>query len=214
MVNFQKNGLNAPEKPLLWYPAGVRLRLASASSRRLALLQQVGLSPEVWPTSVDETRWPFEAAHHYVERMARSKAEAGVDPSVDLVIGADTVVVLGEEVMGKPTESEEAKAMLARLSGNVHRVLTGVAVSGQNHSVVRTVVVESKVRFKELTSLEIEAYVATNEPLDKAGAYGIQGVGAFLVAHVEGSYSGIVGLPLFETLALLLSFGLTFSCAR
>ncbi|MBF0439217.1 MAG: septum formation inhibitor Maf [Magnetococcales bacterium] len=201
------------------------MRLASASQRRLTLLQQVGLNPEVWPTHVDETLWPGENAHHYVERMAKTKALAGLAPEVDLVLGADTAVVLGgthqpdgsylgEEIMGKPTDANEAVAMLTRLSGKVHRVLTGVAVFADHEHSGISVVVETKVRFKILTIHEINAYVATQEPLDKAGAYAIQGIGAFLVAHVDGSYSGVVGLPLFETLEILQSFGLTFCSTR
>lgn len=197
-----------------WQPEGVRLRLASASERRLTLLRQVGLNPEVWPAHVDETRYSGEDAIHYVERMARTKAQAGLAPQVDLVLGADTIVVLGEEIMGKPQDAAEATAMLTRLSGNIHRVLTGVAVFRHNDPMGRSLVVETKVRVKELTANEIAAYVATKEPMDKAGAYAIQGLGAFLAAHVEGSYSGVVGLPLFETLALLKSFGLTFFGSR
>ncbi len=210
MGKFQKKGENGVFSPPLWYPADTHLRLASASARRLALLQQVGLNPEVWPAHVDETCWPDEPPDHYVARMANTKAMAGVADHVDLVLGADTAVVLGDEIMGKPVDAQDAMAMLGRLSGKTHRVLTGVAVVGGLEMVCHSVVVASEVRVKSLTLPEIKAYIATGEPMDKAGAYAIQGMGAFMVADVRGSYSGVVGLPLFETLSLLERFGLTF----
>ncbi|MBF0126964.1 MAG: septum formation inhibitor Maf [Magnetococcales bacterium] len=214
LENFPKTGENAPISPPFWQPEGLRLRLASASERRLTLLRQVGLNPEVCPGDVDESRLPGEEALQYVERMARTKARAGWHPRTDLVIGADTAVVLGEEIMGKPKDPEEAGRMLARLSGQTHRVLTGIAVLGGRPMTERARVTTSTVQVKRLSSNEINAYIATGEPMDKAGAYGIQGLGAFLVARVEGSYSGVVGLPLYETLELLASFGLTFSDTR
>ncbi len=195
----------------LWRPSGVRLRLASASERRRTLLEQVGLRPEVHPTHVDESRLPGEEAEDYVERLARLKAAAGRDPNVELVLGADTAVVLDKEILGKPADAQEAVAMLTRLSGRSHRVLTGVTLMGHPCPEGRSLVVASQVWIKELSQTEIRAYVASGEPMDKAGAYGIQGLGAFLVARVEGSWSGVAGLPLYETLGLLASFGLTFA---
>lgn len=194
-----------------WKPVGTRLRLASASARRLMLLRQVGLDPEVHPTDVDESRRADEHAVDYVRRMALEKARAGVTREVDLVLGADTAVVLEDEIMGKPRDQADAMAMLARLSGREHRVLTGVALCSPDRPRERAVVVESRVRFKRLSDAEILAYVKSGEPFDKAGAYAIQGLGAAWVARVSGSYSGVVGLPLFETLELLRDFGLTFS---
>ncbi|MBF0179800.1 MAG: septum formation inhibitor Maf [Magnetococcales bacterium] len=189
----------------------MRLRLASASERRRTLLEQVGLRPEVHPTHVDESRLPGEEAEDYVERLARLKAAAGRDPNVELVLGADTAVVLDKEILGKPADAQEAVAMLTRLSGRSHRVLTGVTLMGHPCPEGRSLVVASQVWIKELSQTEIRAYVASGEPMDKAGAYGIQGLGAFLVARVEGSWSGVAGLPLYETLGLLASFGLTFA---
>ncbi|MBF0214868.1 MAG: septum formation inhibitor Maf [Magnetococcales bacterium] len=196
----------------MWQFPGGRLCLASASERRVTLLRQVGLDPEVWPAHIDESVAPLEEPVAYVARMALSKARAVRDVRRDrVVLGADTAVVLDREILGKPAGSEEAASMLARLAGKDHRVLTAVAVCGGNRPEERVRVVSTLVRFKNLTKQEISAYVATGEPLDKAGAYGIQGVGAFLVTHMEGSYSGVVGLPIFETLELLRNFGLTFS---
>ncbi|MBF0293932.1 MAG: septum formation inhibitor Maf [Magnetococcales bacterium] len=189
----------------------MRLRLASASERRRTLLEQVGLRPEVHPTHLDETRLPGEEAEAYVERLSLLKAAAGRDPNVDLVLGADTAVVLDGEILGKPADQQEAEAMLSRLSGRPHRVLTGVTLLGSPYPQGRSLVVESGVWIKKLSQAEIRAYVASGEPMDKAGAYGIQGLGAFLVARVEGSWSGVAGLPLYETLGLLASFGLTFA---
>ena len=179
------------------------LCLASASPRRLALLRQVDLEPLVRPGSVDETRHPGETVEAYVSRMAQAKAVAGSGEDVDLTIGADTAVVLGTDVLGKPADASVAKAMLALLSGRMHRVVTGVAVYDRLAERCRYQLVETRVWVKHLTSAEISAYVATGEPLDKAGSYGIQGIGGFMVSRLEGSYSGVVGLPLFETLALL-----------
>ncbi|MEO5345381.1 MAG: Maf family protein [Magnetococcus sp. YQC-9] len=195
----------------MWRPSGLRLRLASASERRLTLLKQVGLAPEVHPACVDESRLDGEDAETYVRRMALVKARAGVADGIDLVLGADTAVVLDEEIMGKPCDEQDAVDMLSRLSGRQHRVLTGVAVCAPDLPQGRAVVVESAVHFKQLTEFEIRAYVLSGEPFDKAGAYGIQGLGAMLVQQLSGSYSGVVGLPLFETVALLRDFGLTFS---
>lgn len=190
--------------------AAIRVRLASASERRLTLLRQVGMDPEVMPAQIDEMVWPEEDPVDYVARMALTKARAVWEPHVPLVLGADTAVVCDQEILGKPENVEHAVAMLTRLSGRWHRVLTGVALckADDPHGMVQ--VVETRVCFKSLTNQEIRSYVATKEPLDKAGAYAIQGVGAFMVARVEGSYSGVVGLPLFETLELVRNYGLTF----
>ena len=179
------------------------LCLASASPRRLDLLRQVGLEPLVRPGAVDESRRPGEAVRDYVTRMATDKAVSGVGADVDLSIGADTAVVLDGEILGKPTDAADARRMLARLSGREHRVITGVAVCGRTADRCRSRLVETRVWIKPLAPEEIAAYVATGEPMDKAGAYGIQGVGGFMVTRLEGSYSGVVGLPLFETLQLL-----------
>ena len=189
-----------------WWLKGKRLCLASASSRRLALLQQVGLDPEVQVTDLDETQWPGESVRDYIERMARSKAQADFITQADLIIGADTVVVVAGDVLGKPHSHEEARKMLQRMGGREHQVMTAVAVYHPSSHRCLVRIVETRVWVKPLSPEEISAYVATGEPLDKAGAYGIQGVGAFIVTHIDGSYSGVVGLPLYETLALLREF--------
>jgi len=187
---------------------GAPLVLASASPRRLALLRQVGLDPLVRPVEIDESRKPGEAILHFAERLAVEKAQEGLrEASADFgegvcVIGADTVVVLGERDLGKPRDEAEAREMLRALSGREHRVVTGVAV-GRGEGRIASLVAVTRVTVKEMSDAEIAGYVATGEPMDKAGSYGIQGVGAFMVAGLIGSYSGVVGLPIFETLALL-----------
>ncbi|MEO5362487.1 MAG: Maf family protein [Magnetococcus sp. DMHC-8] len=185
---------------------GQRICLASASPRRLALLRQVGVEPLVRPADLDETRPPGEAVRAYVERMAIGKARMNPTATADLVIGADTIVVLDDDVLHKPEHADAACRMLARLAGRQHRVLTAVAVFQPATHCCRHQVVESLVWIKPLSTEEIAAYVATGEPLDKAGAYGIQGVGAALVSRLDGSCSGVAGLPLCETLALLREF--------
>jgi septum formation protein len=183
-----------------------RLVLASGSPRRRELLERLGLSFDVLPADVDESPRPGEEPRGYVLRLAREKAErvaerlAGRRP-FSVVLAADTAVVLGEEILGKPGNGREAEAILSRLSGNDHRVLTGVAVA--QAAGVESTVVETRVRFRVLSAEEIRWYVATGEPLDKAGAYGIQGVGGAFVRAIEGSASNVVGLPLVETLELL-----------
>lgn len=214
MRNFPKNGLGGSGVVRGWEASGRRLRLASASSRRLELLRQVGLEPEVSPADVDESRLAGESARAYVERMALTKARAGVNGGTDLVLGADTVVVVDDELLGKPADAAQAAAMLGRLSGRAHVVMTGVAVCAPEAPEGRGVVVESRVWFKSLNHEEIMSYIASGEPMDKAGAYGLQGLGGCLVARLEGSCSGVVGLPLCETVEILKSFGLTFSRPR
>ncbi|MBF0462657.1 MAG: septum formation inhibitor Maf [Magnetococcales bacterium] len=185
---------------------GTPICLASASPRRLSLLRQVGVEPLVCPTDLDETRWPGEPVRDYVVRMATGKARLNPSVVADLVIGADTIVVLAGQMLGKPEHATEARQMLTRMQGRSHRVLTAVAVYQPATDRCAHRLVESRVWIKPLDWAEIIAYVATGEPLDKAGAYGIQGVGAALVARIDGSCSGVAGLPLCETLALLREF--------
>lgn len=177
--------------------------LASASPRRRALLDAVGLSPTVDPADVDETPRAIEAPLAYALRVATDKAKKR--PHSVPVLAADTVVALDGAILGKSAEPSEAKQMLERLSGRTHTVHTAVVVWAGGH--LYSEVVSSLVRFRRLSSAEIERYVQTGEPLDKAGAYGIQGAGGALVASVEGSYTNIVGLPLEETLRLLALVG-------
>lgn len=179
-----------------------RLVLASRSPRRRELLEQLGLALEVRPTDADETVLPGEAPRDYVLRVAREKARASGGA---VVLAADTAVVLGDEVLGKPADAGEARRMLERLSGTRHEVLTGVCVRKASAAlaVELDAVVATTVRFARLSPAEIAWYVGTGEPLDKAGAYAIQGAGGAFVLEVSGSVSNVVGLPLAETAALL-----------
>lgn len=192
-----------PTIALPWLAMKKTLCLASASPRRLELLQQIGLSPQIRPTQIEEIRLVGESPEIFVERMAREKAQAGLGPGIDLSLGADTIVVLDNEILGKPKNPADALRMLSALSGRTHRVLTAIAVWQQPAQTCLTDVVVSHVKMKNASKAEIAAYVATGEPMDKAGSYAIQGVGAFFIQRLEGSYSAVVGLPIYETLELL-----------
>ncbi len=180
-----------------------QLVLASTSPRRRELLAQLGVPFEVFAVAVDERPLSAELAADHVCRLALAKARAGaaqVGPQA-CVLGADTVVLLDGEIFGKPTDREQAVAMLRRLSGRTHEVLSAVArLHGGAHTVRLSA---SRVTFRVLSAVEIAAYCDTGEPLDKAGAYAIQGRAAAFIRHLEGSYSGVMGLPLFETAELL-----------
>jgi nucleoside triphosphate pyrophosphatase len=184
--------------------------LASASPRRRELLAQIGVEFVVRPAEIPEAPLGGEVAAAYVERMARAKAGAVwarvAEDAPRPVLAADTAVVVGTEILGKPRDSATALAMLARLSGRTHEVLSAIAVRFEDRT--ETSICASKVRFRATTAAERAAYCATSEPLDKAGAYGIQGCGAVFIADLQGSYSGVMGLPVFETAALLGRFGL------
>ncbi|OZB11880.1 MAG: septum formation protein Maf [Marinobacter sp. 34-60-7] len=182
------------------------LILASASPRRAELLTQMGVRFDVRPADIDETVADDESPGAYVERLAREKALAvAATQAGAVVLGSDTTVVLDGVILGKPTSAEDAEAMLDRLSGQTHQVMTGIAVvSGQQCC---SDVVVTDVTFRALSREEIRAYVASGEPMDKAGAYGIQGLGGVFVAHLNGSYSSVVGLPLYETARLLSHVG-------
>ena len=180
--------------------------LASSSPRRLELLRRIGIEPEVRPTDVDESVRAGETPEDLVARLSRAKADAVRDvPAGALVVAADTVVVLGEQVLGKPAGPADAIDMLTDLSGAEHRVLTGVHVrcGGRSAGAVDVTV----VRFRALDASEIEAYVATGEPLDKAGGYGIQGIGGMFVDSVHGSDTNVVGLPLATLVRLASDVG-------
>lgn len=182
--------------------------LASASPRRAELLQQMGLEFEARPVDIDESPLPGETPEEYVTRLAREKALAGSEAAGGeelRVIGSDTTVVLGNRILGKPATADEAEDMLTRLSGKPHRVLTAVAVAFGSQCQVE--LVETRVQFRSLGREEIDAYIATGEPMDKAGGYGIQGRGGIFVARIEGSYSSVVGLPLDETSRMLAQTG-------
>ena len=173
-----------------------RLVLASASPRRRELLAKLGLLPEIRPVNLDETPAPGEDARRYVERLAREKAAAAAGEGAEILLAADTAVVLDGEILGKPADPEEARTMLRRLSGRAHEVLTGVALLETPKGAAVSAIEETRVVFRTLDEEEIAAYVATGEARDKAGAYGIQGRAAVFVPRIEGSWSNVVGLPL------------------
>lgn len=181
------------------------LHLASQSPRRRELLTQLGVDFRVIDVDVPELRAAQESPREYVNRVARDKARAGLAALAGdagaAVLGADTEVVLDDEVFGKPRDALDAAAMLRRLSGGTHAVISAVWLVDARGE--RSACCVSRVRFAELDDAAIEAYVATGESFGKAGAYAIQGRGATLVEHLEGSYSGVMGLPLFETAQLL-----------
>jgi len=186
-----------------------RVVLASGSPRRHELLNLVGISHEVRPANIDETMRSGETPHRHAERLAREKASAVAtrDPGL-ITIGADTIVVVNRRVLGKPTDAHHAAAMLRQLSGRQHTVITAVAVSRGKK--LRSAVEEVRVKFRKLRDDEIEAYIATGEPLDKAGAYGIQGFGATIVECVEGDYFSVMGLPLARLVGLLRDVGVRY----
>ncbi|MBB3231535.1 Maf family protein [Halomonas stenophila] len=175
--------------------------LASASPRRRELLGSIDVPVEVRPVDLDETPLPGEAVEAYVLRLAEDKARAGAALGPLPTLGADTAVVCDGTILGKPRDREHAAAMLRALSGRRHEVLTAVAVTGPAGLLSTRVV--TRVTMREIAEEEIAAYWATGEPADKAGGYAIQGRGAVFVARLEGSHSAVVGLPLFETAALL-----------
>ncbi|EOL8944917.1 Maf family protein [Cronobacter dublinensis] len=182
------------------------LYLASGSPRRQELLGMLGVSFERLVPGVEEQRAEKEAPQDYVTRLARDKARAGVALAArDLpVLGADTIVVLDGDVLEKPRDASHAAEMLRRLSGQTHQVMTAVALADSLR--VRERLVITRVTFRALTAQDIAAYVESGEPMDKAGAYGIQGLGGCFVRSIEGSYHAVVGLPLVETWELLSEF--------
>jgi len=182
--------------------------LASASPRRRALLEQIGVSYRLLEVDVDESLQPGETPEEYVQRLALEKARAGHTRLAGKarlpVLGADTAVVVGSRIMGKPADREQGIEMLQALSGRSHQVLSAVAVVN-DHQAVR--LSNSEVTFCALSGDECRAYWDTGEPSGKAGAYAIQGIAACFITRLKGSYSGVMGLPLFETAALLREFG-------
>jgi septum formation protein len=199
-------------------PAKPKIYLASRSPRRRELLKQIGVSFEVLVlrehpargSDVDESLRPGESPDDYVRRVCRAKADAGWQRTVQRqlrkfpVLAADTIVCVDEKILGKPADGADAARMLRLLSGREHRVVTAVALKFDERT--ELVVSESRVCFCELAEAEIEAYVESGEPTDKAGAYAIQGRAAAFVTELHGSYSGIMGLPLYETAQLIAKF--------
>ena len=200
----------------------MRLYLASRSPRRRELLTQMGVAFDTLifrsglrgDAQVDETAHPGEAAPEYVERVARAKADHGICLLAERrlpmrpILAADTTLEFAGEIIGKPVDDADATAILQHLSGQTHRVLTGVAVSHEGRT--EYVVSVSEVRFRKIDDEEIRHYVHSGEPMDKAGAYGIQGRAGLFVEHLAGSYTGVMGLPVCETGELLKRFGWRF----
>ena len=186
---------------------GIPVVLASASPRRKQLLELLGLTPEIVPSDIDETWRNGEAPAPHAERLAREKVAALHRPDA-VVVGADTIVVIDGEILGKPADAADARAMVRRLAGREHEVFTAVAVAHGGR--MASGVVRTAVRFRALDDATIAAYVATGEPMDKAGAYGIQGYGAVLVEWIEGDYFTVMGLGLGLLVELLGRVGLRY----
>lgn len=185
-----------------------KIILASGSPRRRDFLRDLGIDFEVMAADVDETPLPGEVPEVFVLRLAGEKAEAVSRLHPDAwVLGADTVVVVDGKVLGKPVSREEALRMLQALNGRRHQVWTGFCLCHETKQIEKSRAVCTEVRFGDYPRHVFEAYVASGEPLDKAGSYGIQGLGAFLVEEVKGSYSNVVGLPLAEVVQELLTLG-------
>ena len=183
--------------------------LASQSPRRRELLTLVGIPHLVRPADIDEAYLAGEDAAAHAQRLAREKARAVAEGAPEaLVIGSDTIVVLDGDVLGKPRDEAHAASMLARLAGRRHTVMTAVAVRWRGEE--RSAVEQVEVSMGPLTRAQIGAYIATGEPMDKAGAYGIQGYGATIVERVEGDYFSVMGLPLYRLVRLLRELGLDY----
>jgi septum formation protein len=184
------------------------LILASQSPRRRYLLEQAGLSFSVIPSCFDEDSVHLTTPVELVVTLAESKAnEIAANHPESWVIGADTIVTIDDSILGKPANPAEARQMLKKLSGQTHYVYTGFAIICKHEQVTVTDTVETKVTFKELTDQEIDWYIQTGEPFDKAGAYAIQGMGTFLVKRINGSYTNVVGLPVCEVIEVLIKMG-------
>jgi len=181
-----------------------QLYLASTSPRRREILQSLGVNFEIAKVDTDESPLQDESAEEMVLRLAMAKADGATD--VGFVLGSDTVVVLDDRILGKPTDADDAVEMLLALSGRSHRVLTGVALKTPQGT--RAVLSATDVRFREIGRDEAIRYWQSGEPVDKAGSYGIQGLGGMFVESINGSYSGVMGLPVFETVELLRSAGI------
>ena len=185
----------------------VQIILASASPRRKELLDQINVSYRVYPVDLDETPWPDEAPLDYVQRVAAEKSAAcKAQLNTEMpVLAADTAVILGSVIMGKPKDKADAMAMLTQLSGKTHQVYSAVSLRGREHGQAVSI---TEVTFRCLTEQEILAYWHSGEPVDKAGSYAIQGRGGVFIESIKGSFSGVVGLPLFETAELLSKQGI------
>jgi len=190
----------------------MKLILASSSPRRAEILRHAGIHFEVFPANVDESPLPRESAPNHVRRLALAKARRAAEVAARkgrpaIVIGADTVVVAGGKILGKPGDLPTARRMLRLLSGRTHTVLTGIAVLQIPDGVEKVDVEKTRVRFAKLSEKEIDSYLMTGEPYHKAGAYAIQGIAGRYVTRVEGCYFNVVGLPLARLYSLLREFG-------
>ncbi len=182
--------------------------LASQSPRRRQMLEQMGLKLDIRPADVDESNGKNLLPKEFVEYLSRLKAQAVMDDIPDAwVIGADTIVVADDRILGKPRDNQQAVEMLKFLSGREHFVYTGFTIGNIEKQIITTQTAETRVRFKPLSDSEIQWYARTNEPYDKAGGYGIQGKGGFMVASIEGSYTNVVGLPLCKVIDALVELG-------
>jgi septum formation protein len=194
-------------------PPAPRVILASQSPRRRELLTLIGIPHEVRPADIDETWKPGELPVPHAERLAREKARVLAAQDLNaIVIAADTIVVLDGEILGKPRDEADARATLRRLGGRTHTVFTAIAVARGGRTV--SAVEQVAVTFRPLASDEIDAYVATREPMDKAGSYGIQGYGATIVERIEGDYFSVMGLGLRRLVALLDEIGIAYQFGR
>ena len=183
-----------PGETQLYYIEWMNLVLASQSPRRAELLRIAGFTFTVRARPVEEARRPDEGPSEYVRRLAREKADAAWERAGEIVLGADTVVVAGEQVLEKPRDADDARSMLAVLSGRTHTVITGICLRHAEGAIVDAE--STLVQFVTLTDEEIDAYVASGEPMDKAGAYAIQGLASKFVDRIEGCYFNVMGLPL------------------
>lgn len=187
-----------------------RIVLASSSPRRRELLSSLGIGFDVIHPSSDEALSGSETPRDFALRVSAEKAlsVSALLGKGEIVIGADTIVVVDGEILGKPGDREEASSMLRKLSGKEHLVYTAFSIVGPENEILHSEIVGTRVRVKSLAASEIEGYIKTGEPMDKAGAYGIQGLGSFIVTGIEGSYSNVVGLPVEELLAALKKLGI------
>ena len=190
--------MNAPhDRPMLI--------LASKSPRRKYLLEQAGLTFSVIPSDFDESSVTMSEPDVYVRMLAEAKAFDISEKHPDSwVIGADTIVLIDNTILGKPASNEEARSMLKQLSGKTHQVLTGYCICCKDRNTVFSETAKTDVHFKSLSNAEIDWYIQTGEPFDKAGAYAIQGIGTFLVRRINGSYTNVVGLPVCEVIEFLM----------
>lgn len=173
-----------------------KIILASASPRRAEILQTVGWPFETLPVDIDESRRPGEEPARYVQRLAREKAEAAAATAREMfVVGADTTVAVDQHILEKPVDADDARRMLHLLNNRWHRVLTGVAIVNRSIAETKVAVEETEVKFAAMSDDEIQWYISTGEPMDKAGAYAIQGVGARFIEGIRGDYFNVVGLP-------------------